>query len=128
MPDLLHKDDFPDGFADEAALEEFMTRPSQALVDDLAAVDGDIMVLGIGGKMGPTLARLARRAAPGRRVVGVARFSDPAVRERLEAAGIETIACDLLDREAVAALPKLRNVVFMAGRKFGSTGAEHLTW
>ena len=105
-----------------------MTRPSRALVDDLARVAGDILVLGVGGKMGPTLARLAKRAAPERTVTGVARFSAPGVRERLERAGVETIASDLLDRAAVADLPRAPNVVFMAGRKFGSTGAEELTW
>ncbi|MCP5367851.1 MAG: NAD(P)-dependent oxidoreductase [Hyphomicrobiales bacterium] len=126
--DLLTPAAFPDSFADEQALEDFMTLPSPALVDDLARLDGDIIVLGIGGKMGPTLARLAKRAAPHKRVVGVARFSDPAVRARLEGWGIECIAADLLDRAALDALPKLENVVFMAGRKFGSTGAESLTW
>ena len=126
--DLLDPARLPDRFADEDALEEFMTRPSRALVDDLAALDGDIMVLGVGGKMGPTLARLAHRAAPDKRVIGVARFSEAGLRDTLERHGIETIACDLLDRDAVAALPKVRNIVFMAGRKFGSSGAEELTW
>jgi nucleoside-diphosphate-sugar epimerase len=118
----------PDRFADVDALEDFMTLPSQALVDDLARVPGDIIVLGIGGKMGPTLARLAKRAAPGKRVFGVARFSEAGVEEKLKGWGIETISCDLLDREAIARLPKVENVVYMAGRKFGSSGAEHLTW
>ncbi len=118
----------PDSFASVAALEEFMTRPSAALVADLARLDGDIIVLGIGGKMGPTLARLARRAAPGKRIVGVARFSEPGLKAKLEGQGIECIAADLLDRAAVARLPTLPNVIYMAGRKFGSTGAEHLTW
>ena len=81
-----------------------------------------------GARWGPTLARLAKRAAPGKTVTGVARFSDPGVRDRLQQAGVETIACDLLDRAAVAHLPPAPNVVFMAGRKFGSTGAEELTW
>jgi nucleoside-diphosphate-sugar epimerase len=121
-------DGLPERFADVTALEAFMTRPSQALCDDLARVDGGILVLGVGGKMGPTLAGLAKRAAPGKRVVGVARFSEPGVRENLEAWGVETLTCDLLDRDAVAALPRLDNVVFMAGRKFGSTGSEELTW
>jgi nucleoside-diphosphate-sugar epimerase len=125
---LLDPARLPDRFADVEALDAFMSRPSQPLVDDLAAVGGDILVLGVGGKMGPTLARLAKRAAPDKTVVGVARFSEPALRERLEAAGIETIQCDLLDRAAVADLPRLENVVFMAGRKFGSQGAEELTW
>ena len=74
------------------ALEEFMSRPTQALVDDLAQVDGDLMILGVGGKMGPTLARLAKRAAPSKRVIGVARFTDSEVRERIESWGVETIA------------------------------------
>ena len=75
----------PERFHDEAAVEDFMTAPTQALVADLARVDGDIIVLGVGGKMGPTLARMAKRAAPGKRVIGVARFSDPAVKAALGA-------------------------------------------
>jgi nucleoside-diphosphate-sugar epimerase len=82
----------------------------------------------VAGKMGPTLARMAKRAAPDRRVIGVARFSDPAVRTGLEQAGVETIACDLLHRRAVEALPKLPNVVFMAAMKFGASGNPALTW
>jgi nucleoside-diphosphate-sugar epimerase len=118
----------PDGFADSDALEDFMTLPTQALADDLGRVPGDIVVLGVGGKMGPTLARLAKRAAPQKRVVGVARFSETGLAGKLADWGIETVACDLLDRDAVRSLPKLENVIYMAGRKFGSTGAEHLTW
>jgi len=118
----------PDRFEDVTHLEEVMTTPSPALVDDLASVHGDLVVLGVGGKMGPTLARLARRAAPDKRVIGVARFSDPAVRTSLEEHGVECLAADLLDRSAVARLPDADNVVFMAGRKFGSTGNEDLTW
>jgi nucleoside-diphosphate-sugar epimerase len=118
----------PARFDSIAHLEDVMTTPAAGLVADLARVPGDLIVLGVGGKMGPTLARLARRAAPERRVVGVARFSEPGLREALERHGIECIAADLLDRDAIARLPKLPNVVFMAGRKFGSTGAEHLTW
>ncbi len=123
MPESL-----PAGFADEDALEEFMTRPGEALTRDLAATEGDIIVLGIGGKMGPTLARMAKRAAPGKRIIGVARFSQPGLREKLEAHGVETIACDLLDRAAVAALPMAANVIFMAGRKFGTADRLDLTW
>jgi nucleoside-diphosphate-sugar epimerase len=118
----------PARFDSIAHLEDVMTTPPAGLVADLARVPGDLIVLGIGGKMGPTLARLARRAAPERRVVGVARFSEPGLREALERHGIECIEADLLDRDAIARLPKPPNVVFMAGRKFGSTGAEHLTW
>ena len=72
----------PERFESVAALEDFMTEPTPALVGDLAAVPGDIMILGAAGKMGPTLARMAKRAAPGKRVVGVARFSDPAATSR----------------------------------------------
>ena len=119
---------WPARIADEAALEELMTTPDAALRDSLARLDGDIVVLGVGGKMGPTLAGLAKRAAPSKRVVGVARFSDPAVRPKLAAWGVDAIECDLLERDAVAALPRLANVVFMAGRKFGAVGDDDVTW
>ncbi|GMV00725.1 MAG: hypothetical protein AMXMBFR52_03810 [Burkholderiales bacterium] len=122
----------PKRFDDVEALETFMSEPSPALVADLAKVDGDIMVLGVGGKMGPTLARMARRAAPGRRVIGVARFSDPTLVASLERHGVECIACDLLDRSALEHLPNVgdgvRNLVFMAGHKFGAADNASLTW
>ena len=115
-------------FASVAELEDFLSEPTPELSADLAQAPGDIIVLGVAGKMGPTLARMAKRAAPGKRVVGVARFSDPAVRANLEAAGVETIVCDLLDRAEVEALPKLANVVYMAAMKFGASGNPALTW
>lgn len=121
-------DALPDRFEDEAALEAFMSRPTDAVTADLAAAPGAITILGVGGKMGPTLARMAKRADPARRVIGVARFSNPDSRRALEEAGVETVACDLLDREAVEALEKTPNVIFMAGMKFGATGNEPLTW
>ncbi len=124
----IEDQELPGSFADEEALEEFMTRPSRALVSSLAGLNGDIMVLGVGGKMGPTLARLAKRAAPSKTIFGVARFSEPGLREKLERQGIKTIQADLLDRRSLAELPEVENVVFMAGRKFGSTGSESLTW
>jgi nucleoside-diphosphate-sugar epimerase len=120
--------DLPARIADVAALEELMSRPSPQLAQALERAPGDIMVLGVGGKMGPTLARMAKRAAPGRRVIGVARFSEPGLREKLQQDGVECIAADLLSRDALAALPDAPNIVFMAGRKFGSTGSEWLTW
>jgi nucleoside-diphosphate-sugar epimerase len=120
--------DLPRRFDDVAAMEDFMTAPDVALVADLAKAPGDILVLGVGGKMGPTLARLAKRAAPDRRVIGVARFSDKALPEQLQAAGVETIACDLLDRTALGELPRAPNLVYMAGFKFGATGNEPLAW
>lgn len=125
---LLDAARLPDRFDSVEALEEFMSRPSAALVETLAEIPGDLMILGVAGKMGPTLARLARRAAPGKRVVGVARFSDPALRARLDAWGVETVACDLLDRGAVQALPQIPNIVFAAGHKFGATADPALTW
>jgi nucleoside-diphosphate-sugar epimerase len=118
----------PDRFATVAELEDCLSEPTAEVVADLAKVPGDILVLGVAGKMGPTLARMAKRAAPEKRVVGVARFSDQAVRAGLEKAGIETIACDLLDRRAVEALPRLGNVIFMAAMKFGASGNPALTW
>ena len=125
-------DSLPTRFADVEALETFMSEPTPGLVADLARIDGDIMVLGVGGKMGPTLARMARRAAPDRRVIGVARFSDPALRSALESQGVECISCDLLDAQALARLPNVgdgvRNLVFMAGHKFGAADNAALTW
>ena len=120
------------GAATDAALDEFIAEPTARVVEELDRLGGDILVLGVAGKMGVTLAMTARRALDGlggkRRVVGVARFSEPRTRETLEAAGVETIECDLLDRAAVGKLPRMPNVIFMVGRKFGTSGAEHLTW
>jgi len=118
----------PDRFRDVAHLEDVMTTPGPELVATLARLDGDLIILGVGGKIGPTLAGLAKRAAPRKRVVGVARFSEKGLRESLTATGIECIAADLLDRTQVEALPKLPNVVFMAGFKFGASGHEAFTW
>ena len=125
---LLTRDSLPDTIPDVAALDELLCRPSQALIEDLEKVDGDIMILGVAGKMGPTLAGLARAALPGRRVIGVARFTDPSAKAWLEARGIETLGCDLLDEAAIKRLPKAPNVMFMAGRKFGAEGDLSLTW
>ncbi|MBI3694903.1 MAG: NAD-dependent epimerase/dehydratase family protein [Acidobacteria bacterium] len=116
----------------EEQLEEMLSRPSPADVAATAALDGDLMLLGVGGKMGPSLARLARRACDGagirKRILGVSRFSTPGLAEELERAGIEPVSCDLLDRAALLALPDVPNIIFMTGRKFGSTGQEWLTW
>ena len=125
---LLTRDTLPDTIADIAALDDLLCRPSQALIDDLGKVEGDIMILGVAGKMGPTLAGLAKAALPDRRIIGVARFSDPSVKDWLQARGIETINCDLLDEAALRELPKAPNIVFMAGRKFGAEGDLSLTW
>lgn len=125
-------DQLPATIPDEATLDEVMSRPSAGLVESIARGSGDLLVLGAGGKMGPTVARMARRAfeAAGRdgEVIAVSRFSDPAARAGLEAAGVATISGDLLEPAFLRELPDAPEVVFMAGRKFGSTGAEHLTW
>jgi hypothetical protein len=125
---LLDPAALPGRFADVEALDDFLSLPTKALVDDLARVPGDILILGVGGKMGPTLARLARAAAPDRRIIGAARFSESGLQERLQSWGVETVVCDLLDRRAVAALPDAPNVIFMAGRKFGSSDHAAQTW
>jgi nucleoside-diphosphate-sugar epimerase len=113
-------------------VEDLLSDPTPQAVEALSQLRGDLLVLGVAGKMGPTLARMAQRAfaAAGsrQRVIGVARFSDPAVQQRLERCGIQTVAADLLDEQAVARLPDAPNVMFMAGMKFGSTGNEPLTW
>ncbi|MEW6238329.1 MAG: epimerase [Candidatus Omnitrophota bacterium] len=123
---------YPPVIETEEELEEILSRPDAGVIDALSRLDGDLILLGAGGKMGPTLALMARRAfvAAGtdKRVIGVSRFSEPGLRERLERNGVETIAGDLLDREFLGQLPEARNVIFMAGRKFGSTGQEWLTW
>lgn len=128
MSDVLRFSELPETIADEAALEELLSRPPPWLADKLGAADGDLIVLGVGGKVGPTLARMAKRAAPHKRVIGVARFSDPDVKLRLENWGVETITCDLLDREAVDALPKVNNVIYMAGKKFGTDEDPSFSW
>lgn len=116
----------------EDQLEDALSRPSEADKAALRELDGDLLILGAGGKMGPSLARRARRAADEagarKRIIGVARFSTPELRERLEGWGVETIAADLLAPEQLALLPEVPNVIFMAARKFGSTGNEPLTW
>lgn len=116
----------------EADLEEALSRPSDADVEAMRALEGDLVLLGVGGKMGPSLALLARHASAEagvvRRIIGVSRFSTAGLAEQLRGAGVETISCDLLDREAVRALPEAPNVIYMTGRKFGSTGQEWLTW
>lgn len=116
----------------EEQLEDILSTPPPEVVEAVARLEGDLLVLGIGGKMGPSLARMAARAAgeAGRktRVIGVSRFSGGDLRKRLEAWGIETIACDLLDGDALPGLPRCPNVLYMPARKFGSEGAEWETW
>ena len=121
-----------DKIRDVEQLEDLLSLPSAQVVDAMKQLEGDIVVLGVGGKMGPTLARMAKRASDvagvSRRVIGVSRFSSTALPAQLNSWGIETHSCDLLDRETYADLPDAANVVFMAGMKFGSTGQEAKTW
>ena len=116
----------------EEKLNEMLSTPSQALIDDMKKIKGDIMVLGAGGKMGPTLCVLAKNAikAAGidKRVIAVSRFTDPIATQFLNDSGIETIPCDLLNHEQLNSLPEVENVIFMAGRKFGTDGGEWQTW
>ena len=117
---------------DEAALEERLSRPTPLMRDALRAVPGDVVVLGAAGKMGPSLARMLRRAldALGRadRVIAVSRFSAPGAERPLRDAGVETVRCDLGDRAALARLPDAPTVVYMAGQKFGTSDAPARTW
>ena len=116
----------------ETALDDLLSTPRPETIAALAACPGDIVVLGAGGKMGPTLARMAARAAASegtpRRVIAVSRWSSSGAERALNAAGVETVRCDLLDRSAVDRLPDADNVVFMAGQKFGTGGAPAATW
>ncbi|KRE69494.1 NAD-dependent epimerase/dehydratase family protein [Paenibacillus sp. Soil750] len=113
-------------------LDKVMSTPSPALIQFMQELEGDIMLLGVGGKMGPSLARLAmnaiRAAGVDKKVYGVSRFSESGLQEELHSFGVETIACDLLNDEALQALPDVPNVIYMAGTKFGTTGKEHFTW
>lgn len=117
---------------DEAALEDLLSEPSPGAIAALGRLAGDIVILGVGGKMGPSLARMARRASDAagvkRRVIGVARFSQSGLERQLQDWGVETIRCDLLDRDQVSRLPDAPLVVAMTGMKFGTTGQEAMTW
>ncbi len=116
----------------EEKLNEMLTTPSEKLVEDVKKIKGDIMVLGAGGKMGPTLCLLAKnaikKAGIEKRVIAVSRFSDPIALKLLHDNDIETISADLLDHDALESLPEVENVIYMAGRKFGTDGLEYLTW
>ena len=113
----------------EDELDDLLSTPRADTVIALEVCPGDIVILGAGGKMGPTLARMAARAArDGRRIIAVSRWSSAEAERSLNDFGIETIKCDLLDRDAVSKLPDAPNVVFMAGQKFGTSGAPAMTW
>lgn len=123
---------FPATINTVETLEELLSRPTSALVDMMGRLEGDILFLGAGGKMGPTMARMAKRATEEagvvRRVMAASRFSDARAEAELQVHGVETIRCDLLDPAQVSALPKAPNVVYMTGMKFGASGQAPLTW
>ena len=116
----------------EKKLNELLTTPSESLILDIASLDGDIMVLGAGGKMGPSLCILAQKAilkaGINKRVIAVSRFSDQDIAIQLRENGVETINCDLLQPGALEKLPDIENIIFMAGKKFGTDGNEYATW
>ena len=116
----------------EELLNEMLTTPSQGLVNDIAKIDGDIMILGAGGKMGPDMcilaARAAKKAGVPKTIYAVSRFSDKAAAQRLTNEGITVICADLTADGALERLPNCENIIFMAGRKFGTNGQEYLTW
>jgi nucleoside-diphosphate-sugar epimerase len=119
----------PASITNEIELDDLLSTPRRETVAALDACPGDIVILGAGGKMGPTLARMAARATNGsRKVIAVSRWSSRDTERALSDVGVETVPCDLLDRDAVARLPDAANVVFMAGQKFGTTGAPAMTW
>jgi nucleoside-diphosphate-sugar epimerase len=128
--------DLPSTIETSAQLEELLSRPNSPCHSTLTACGGDILILGAGGKMGPTLSRMAHRAVDGaadgaaaaRRVIAVSRFSDAAVRANLVAQGVEVLSGDLLDRRFLQTLPAVSNVIYLAGTKFGATGNEAATW
>ncbi len=124
--------DLPDTINSEEQLDDIMSCGSPDLVRMMKTLAGDIMILGCAGKIGFQLAMAAVKAIAeaggNNRVIGVSRFSDETTRKKMDAFGVETIKCDLLNRDLVDKLPKVPHVIFMAGRKFGTSGAEELTW
>ncbi|MEE9365917.1 MAG: NmrA family NAD(P)-binding protein, partial [Dehalococcoidales bacterium] len=113
---------------DEHALEEMLSKPSKQTGEVVAELKGDIVVLGAGGKMGPTLAMMLRKASENKTVHAVSRFTNEAVKTRLEEAGVKTVQADLLDESCHHKLPVAENVYYLVGMKFGTTGNQPLTW
>jgi nucleoside-diphosphate-sugar epimerase len=113
-------------------LEDALSKPTEHVVETMRRMEGDILLLGVAGKIGPSLARMAKRASDlagvRRRVIGVSRFSNERERQKLESIGVETIRCDLLGEEAIAKLPQAANLIYLAGLKFGSSDCAAMTW
>jgi nucleoside-diphosphate-sugar epimerase len=122
----------PEKIGSDRELEDLLSEPTDEDVATVARLEPDILILGAGGKMGPSLARRVRRAAEragnGSRVLAVSRFSSREARESLEADGIPTLACDFTSAPAISGLPRFPNVMFLAGRKFGTTDRTDITW
>jgi len=116
----------------EDKLDNLLTTPSAKLIEDMKSISGDIIILGAGGKMGPSLSLLAKNAVnaagTGSKVIAVSRFSDPFAVKLLNDNQVETISCELMDNEQLGKLPDVENIIYMAGRKFGTSGQEYLTW
>lgn len=131
-PESSSREPLPETIRDVEQLEELLSRPTPEVIETFARLDGDLIVLGVGGKIGPSLARMAKRASDAagrpRRTIGVARFSTPGLEDQLHAQGIETIRSELLDRKQLAALPDAPNVLYLAAMKFGTSGQEATTW
>lgn len=123
---------YPEKIANEKELEEVLSRPSSATIELFKSLDGDILFLGIAGKIGPSLAHMAKKACDEagvkKKIIGVSRFSNPDEKAQIEKWGIETIQGDLLDRDFLESLPKVKNIFFLAGMKFGSEDNLSLTW
>jgi nucleoside-diphosphate-sugar epimerase len=112
----------------EENIEKVLCTPNPATLETLQKISGDFLVLGAGGKMGPTLAILLKRVDPARKVYAVSRFSDRTVKDRLEKAEINIIEADLMDERVYSTLPKVENIYYLAGMKFGATGNEPAVW
>ena len=121
-----------DSIRDVAELQRLLSQPTEGVIETMRRLEGDILVLGAGGKIGPTLCRMARRASDAagtpRRVIGVERNATPEMQAEFQSHGLELIGCDMLDRAGLNQLPEAPNVIYMAAMKFGSSGQEALTW
>jgi nucleoside-diphosphate-sugar epimerase len=109
-----------------------LLQPSEKLISDIAKLNGDILILGVGGKMGPSMAKLAKKAIDiagvNKKIIGVSRFSEKSLQNELNEFGIEAIAADLLNEEQLQLLPEVENIIYLAGTKFGTKGNESFTW
>ncbi len=125
-------ENYHDFFNTEKELEEALSRPTPEVVQMMKTLRGDIIFLGVAGKMGVSMANMAKRACEqagvNKKIIGVARFSNPQAREYLQENGIDTIKGDLVDLDFIRFLPSVENVVYMAGMKFGTNGNEPFTW